>query len=191
MAGVVIGSFLALMLGIGVVLVVRSRERNRAGLCAHCGGSLGPNRTFTVDREILCRSCAENAVDRYSLAAWVFGAIMAMSILIGGGFSVSLLLDGRAAGWLRIVVVAYWLSGILTLVLVALSASLRPSRLSLVCASVWMLAFTILQLVWLKGGESSMSVGHLCRTGAAFPMVLVAILWQKKALRLSKELEAP
>jgi len=130
-------------------------------------------------------------VDRYSLAAWVFGAIMAMSILIGGGFSVSLLLDGKVAGWLKIVAVAYWLAGIAFLVLQASSASLRPSRLCMACASVWLLALIILQLVWLKGGESSLSVGHLCRTGAAFPMVLLAILWQKKALRLSKELEGP
>jgi len=188
MAWIIVGSLFALVLVVAIVFVVRSKRRNRRGLCAHCGGGLDSTHTFRVMGELLCRSCAEDSEDWFRLLAFLYGIIGAPGVLITGIVSVSLLSDGEVAGWVKIVAAVFWLAGILNLVFEALRASLRPSRLSIACASMWMLALIILMVVALRSGESRRYMWAFF-AAAAFSTGLQAVRFRKEALRLSKELE--
>jgi len=191
MAWIIMGSLFALALVVAIVFVVRSKRRNRRGLCAHCGGSLDTSRSFTLGTDVICRSCAEDCEDHYRLLALLHGIIGVPVVLIASVFLASLLLDREAAGWVKIVAATFWVAGILNLAIEALRASLRPSRLSMSCATVWLLALIMLTVLALKGGESSKALRPLCMIGAGFPMGVQAIVFRKRALWLSKELEAP
>jgi len=194
MAWVVIGSLCALPLIAVAFHVVRSRKRKRAGLCPHCGDALNLSRTFTVEKDVLCRSCAEDTEDRHRLFAVLCGILSAVFCFSTCVISVALFSAGVLVGWQTIAMVIGCLALFVMLVHEASRASeqtRRVSRFSLACLSLAVLAFIILTVVPPRGGKSGGLLGNAIIGCAAtgFTFAVQAVRFRNEAFRLSEELK--
>jgi len=194
MAWVVIGSLYALMLIAIAFLLVRSRKRKRAVLCAHCGGILDPSHTFTAQSAAICRSCAEASRRRQELDAGLAGAMAVLFSLAGCAFSIESLSAGILAGWEVIAALVWLMAFLLNLLREALSPSKRTARsfrLSVGCLALPWLVFVVWKnVLWMSGGGGlpwGSAMINTVNMGALFGML--AAQSRREAVRLSEELK--